>query len=209
MLNQGGGEVHRHCTPSRRLTQGVNLHKESSLFPKALAIVFSALVSICYVTGFIYDASFLEEFGLSYYEMIGSPLDYLSIGGMYLLFSYSQNLTILVFGLGVVGVCYVPLKRKFPREKVEKFIDFESVPYIIFSLAPLFLLFFLPIHSDSVTAAEKVKEESTDVICVEGEAQCINGAVLRYRDSKIIFFDSELEETRVFPDRKVISVKQD
>jgi hypothetical protein len=179
------------------------------LFPKALAIVFSALVTICYVIGFIYDASFLEEFGLSYYEMIGSPLDYLSIGGMYLLFSYSQNLAILVFGLGLFGVCYVPLKRKIPRKKVEKFVDFESVPYIIFSLVPLFLLFLLPIHSDSVAAAEKVKKESTDIICVEGEAQCINGVVLRYRDSKVIFFDSKLGETRVFPDRKVIGVKQD
>ncbi len=178
------------------------------MFPKALAIVFSALVSICYVIGFIYDASFLEVFGLSYYEMVGSPLDYLSIGGMYLLFSYSKNITILVFGLGLFGVCYVPIKRKIPREKIEKFIDFESVPYIIFSLAPIFLLFFLPVHSDAVDAAKKVKEENSDMICVDGEVQCIKGVVLRYRDSKIIFFDSELEKTRVFPDRKVIGVKQ-
>ena len=54
-----------------------------------------------------------------------------------------------------------------------------------------------------------MKEESSDLICVEGEEQCICGVVLRYRDSKVIFFDSELEETRVFPDGKVIGIKQD
>ncbi|MBU2954594.1 hypothetical protein [Marinobacter sp. F3R08] len=178
------------------------------MFPKALAIVFSLLVTASYVIGFIYDASFLEEFGVNYYEMIGSPLDYLSIGGMYLLFSYSQNLSYLVFGLGIIGICYVPCKRKLSRRSIEKYVDTESVPYVIFSLIPLMLLFFLPIVTDSKTAADEVKAKQDDAICLEGQQQCLRGSVLRYRESKVIFFESESKETRVFPDRVVLSVKQ-
>lgn len=178
------------------------------MFPKVLAIVVSLLVTASYVIGFIYDASFLEEFGINYYEMIGSPLDYLSIGGMYLLFSYSKNLSYLVFGLGIIGICYVPLKRKLSRRSVENYVDIESVPYVTLSLLPLFLLFFLPIVSDAQTAAREVKTKQEDSVCLEGKQQCLQGSVLRYRESKVIFFESEAAETRVFPDRVIISIKQ-
>lgn len=170
--------------------------------------MFSLVVTASYVIGFIYDASFLEEFGVNYYEMIGSPLDYLSIGGMYLLFSYSQNLSYLMFGLGIIGICYVPLKRQLSRRSIEKYVDIESVPYVIFSLIPLLILFFLPIVADSKAAADKVKAKQENVICLEGQQQCLRGSVLRYRDSKVIFFESESKETKVFPDRVVLSVKQ-
>lgn len=61
------------------------------MFSKILGLIFSILLTVAYVIGFIYDASYLEVFGVNYYEIMGSPLDYLSIGGMYLLLSYSKN----------------------------------------------------------------------------------------------------------------------
>lgn len=178
------------------------------MFYKILAISFSALITICYVVGFIYDASFLEEFGINYYEIIGEPLDYLSIGGMYLLFVYSKHLSVFVIGLAIFGICFVPLKRNIPRDKIEKIVDIESVPYVILSLAPLMFLLLFLVHFDAVDAAKEVRSKNTTFICVESEKECIKGAVLRYRNSKVIFFDSELKATRVFPDRKVLGVKQ-
>lgn len=178
------------------------------MFTKALMIVFSVVVTTCYVLGFIYDASFLEEFGIYYYEMIGSPLDYLSIGGMYLFFSYIQHWLYWVLGLGIIGICYVPLKRKNLRDSLEKYVHIESVPYVILSLLPILTLVFLPVVSDAQNAASKSKAKHDDSICLKGKDPCIQGKVLRYRDSKIIFFEYESKETKVFPDKVVVSIKQ-
>ena len=85
------------------------------MFFKVVSLVFSVLLGMIYVIGFLYDSAFLEKFGVNYYEMLGSPLDYLSIGGIFLLTSYANNLSFLVFVLGVIGVIYMPVKRHIPN----------------------------------------------------------------------------------------------
>lgn len=179
--------------------------KDFVMFPKILGLVFSILVTVSYVIGFMYDASFLEVFGVNYYEMIGPPLGYLSMGGMYLLLSYSNNLTLLVTVLGLVGIFYVPVKRRMPRKLVEEFVDLESVPYILFSVIPIAFLVILPVIPDAKKAAKDAIDNGSDELCVEVMPQCLSGVVLRYRDSKIIFYDSKLKETFVFSDEKLIS----
>ncbi|GAB3284803.1 hypothetical protein [Parahaliea aestuarii] len=177
------------------------------MFIKTLSLLFSILVTVTYVIGFIYDASFLEEFGVNYYEMMGSPLDYLSIGGMLLLLSYSKNITWLVFVLGIIGICYVPLKRRIPKSTLNKFIDIESLPFVVFSTIPIAFLLLIPVIPDAKKAAKEVIAAPADIICIEDEDRCFDGVVLRYRDSKIIFYNSELKETKVYTDRKLLSAK--
>ncbi len=176
------------------------------MFTKYLAIIFSILVTASYVIGFIYDSSFLDEFGINYYEIMGSPLDYLSIGGMYLLFSIAEHLMLLFGIFGLVGILYIPIKRRLRKNSIEKILDFESLPYILLSLIPFVLLLLLPVGSDSTKLAAELKSQSSDVACIEGEPACLKGEVLRYRDSKLIFYNSESKETAVYPDGRVISV---
>ncbi|WP_293267705.1 hypothetical protein [Neptunomonas sp.] len=175
------------------------------MFSKILGLVFSILLTVAYVIGFIYDASYLEEFGVNYYEMMGSPLDYLSIGGMYLLLSYSENLSLLVTVLGIIGICYMPIKRGVPKDIIEKYVDIESVPYVLFSVIPIVFLLLLPVIPDAKEDAIEAIDKANDLLCIEDEGQCFYGVILRYRASKIIFYNSKSNKTNVYTDKKLLS----
>jgi hypothetical protein len=179
----------------------------SSLFPKFVAIIFSITITASYLIGFLYDSIFLEQFGVQYYQMIGSPLEYLSTGGMYILMSYATNFTVTIFVLGFFGAFYIPIKRLLQKHSIEKYVDLESLPYILISLVPLAVLFATPVAADAKEAAAEFRRHNADVICMDAQLTCLTGVVLRYRSSNIIFYNSESSETFVFPNNLLISVK--
>lgn len=178
------------------------------MFYKNLAILFSVFVSFCYVVGFVYDSSLLEEFGVNYYEMIGSPLDYLSIGGMYFFSLYAMNLTVAFFLVGCVSIAYYPVKRQVSKRWLDKMGGVNNLGVILLGFVPFVILFLaLNVHSDSVEYAKKIKSQNKDMLCISESEKCLNGVVVKYRDSKVIFYDHEKNETRVYPDSRVSLVK--
>lgn len=176
---------------------------------KLIGTILSILITVFYVIGFLYDASFLESFGVNYYEMIGSPLDYLSIGGMYILFHYTNNLTPVVLTFGSIGVCYIPLKNLIQKHKstIEKHIHIESIPYVLVGTIPIALLLMIPVIPNAKEEANNTKSEIKDKICIDNKKECYEGVILRYRDSKIIFFNNKTQKTYVFTDKKLINAE--
>lgn len=175
---------------------------------KLASLAFSIILGAMYCIGFIYDSAFLEEFGVNYYELLASPMDYLSIGGVHLLTLYSKNISFLFFGLGTLAVFYVPIKRRIQRAHVEKFIDIESTPYILLSMLPLAFIFLIPVIPVAKEDAKEIFETGfNDLLCVEDVTPCEKGVILRYRDSKIVFYNSETKKASVYTDKRLIKAE--
>lgn len=166
-----------------------------SLFPFSIAVM--------YCIGFIYDASYLENFGVNHYEFVGGALEYLTIGGMYVLNEYAKNLTIIFLVLSVFAIAYHPIKRRIPKGLLEKNFDPESVPLILISLSSLMLIFILPVIADGKEHAKETLEKHNDYIIIK-DVGCMQGSILRYRDSKIVFYNYKLKTVSVYPDSQLL-----
>lgn len=167
-----------------------------------LKSLFPFTVGTIYCIGFIYDASYLESFGINHYEFVGGALDYLTIGGMYILDKYAHNLTVIFLSLSVFAISFHPIKRRIPAEFIENNIDLESVPLIFLSLSSLLLIFILPVIADGENDAKLTKNLNNDTILINNVG-CLTGSVLRYRDSKIIFYDNKKGMVSVFSDKQL------
>ena len=173
--------------------------------------VISALVSITYVLGFLFDAAFLEQFQFAHYELIGNPLDYFAIGGMYLLFNFTKHLTIIAIIVALIGIGFMPIKRKLNPGTIKKYVDPESIPYVLFGALPLLILVIVPVISDAKVSAEKfkgsvIKEE----VCVTYQANCFKGIVLRYREGKVVFLSKDersLNSTLIIPEKQITYIR--
>lgn len=173
--------------------------------------VISVLVSITYVVGFLFDTAFLEQFQFAHYELIGNPLDYFAIGGMYLLFNFTKHLTVIGIIVALIGIGYMPIKRKLNLNIIKRYIDVESIPYVIFGTLPLFFIVIVPVIKDALASAEQFKSsEIREEICVAYQEGCFKGIVLRYRDAKVIFLSKDkgsLNSTLVIPEKQITNIR--
>lgn len=175
------------------------------MFTKIVSLVIPIILAITTAIGFIYDSVYLEEFGVGYYELIGSPTHYISIGGIYLLHTYAGNLKLIIIVLGLIGIFYKPLTQKISKHHLERFIDTDSLPYILIASSPIILMAIIPIIQDAQQAATEATTYASDRICITGQATCYDGVILRYRENKIIFYNSESKKTDVYLEKNLIS----
>ena len=178
-------------------------------------------IGMLYVTGFIFDSAFLEKFGISYAQILGSPLDYLAIGGIYALNKFSYWGVLIVFFLLFLFAFGIGVLQKYKDDpaiftSVKRYVNSKSAPYLIASSSLVFLMswIFLVI-TDSQNYALEVFEESKknyaleafdeskknyDEICITGKDECIAGIILRYRGGKVFFYNHATEKSSIYND---------
>jgi len=179
---------------------------------KGLFGIVSTFVSITYVIGFILDAAFLEQFGFAHFELIGNALDYLAIGGIYLMFNFAKHFVYIGIFTAVVGIAYHPVKVKCNREFINKYINVDGVPYVLLGAIPLLFVVLLPVVTDAKSLADQFKNaKASEKICIAGNSECFTGRVLRYRESKVVFISKDKESynlAKVIPEKRVVSIQK-
>lgn len=145
----------------------------------------------------------MESFGINHYEFVGGALEYLTIGGIYVLNEYAKNLTVIFVLLSIFGIAYHPIKRRIPKDLLDKNFDPESVPLILVSLSSLLLIFILPVIADGKEQAKEVLQKNNDLIIIK-DVGCMEGSILRYRDSKIIFYNYKSQSVSVYTDKQLL-----
>ena len=177
---------------------------------KGIFGVMSFLVSMTYVIGFILDSAFLEQFGFAHYELIGDALDYLAIGGIYIMFNFANYFTIIGIVTAIFGISYQTIKRKCTRNFVGKFINIDGIPYVLLGALPLFFVVLFPIIEDAKSLALEFKNsEAKESICLIKKEKCNLGSIIRYRGSKVIFLSKDkgsLNLAKVIPEKQIQSI---
>lgn len=178
---------------------------------KGLFGVVSFSISVTYILGFILDSAFLEQFGFAHFELIGASLDYLAIGGIYLMFNFAKHLFVIGVLSAIIGIIYSPLKKKITPKMINWFVDVESLPYVLLGTLPLFFVVFVPVVNDAQELANKLKNsKATQEVCVKDSTTCYVGNVLRYRSSKVVFLSKSAESMNhafVIPEKQIAYVK--
>ncbi|QYJ99758.1 hypothetical protein [Shewanella psychrotolerans] len=176
---------------------------------KLASFALSAVITITYVIGFIYDASFLEAFHLSYYELLGSPLDYLTIGGMYLTSIAARNLVAVVI-LSLLSSLLAAAISNYSHLLIQMLPNRFNSTVVLLTLSPLgLILLMLVVHHSARANSENYKKDGNHIIQVEGaDGQFVShcGNLLRYRDNKTVFYLPSNDKTMVIPDKRVIQV---
>ena len=178
------------------------------MFLKIITLIVTLFIGTLYSIGFIVDSVYLEGFGISYAEILGSPLDYLAIGGVYMLNKFTKYLTLICFALACISIFVIPAFRSIKANskiytKVKAYVDFKSVPYILASFSPFLIIWMLQVIPETNEQVKGVIEKSVtlnDEICIIGETECISGTILRYRDAKVIFYNSSTKKASIYPD---------
>ncbi|QYJ95706.1 hypothetical protein [Shewanella spartinae] len=176
---------------------------------KLASFALSALITITYVIGFIYDASFLEAFHLSYYELLGSPLDYLTIGGMYLALITTKNLLAVVI-LSLLSSLLAAAISNYSHLFNQLLPNRYNSAFVLLTLSPLgLILLMLVVHHSARANSENYKKDGNHIIQVEaatGQVVSYCGNILRYRDNKTVFYIPSNDKTMVVPDKRVVQV---
>ncbi|MDN2661833.1 hypothetical protein OW492_00410 [Psychromonas sp. 14N.309.X.WAT.B.A12] len=179
---------------------------------KGIFGVVSSLVSITYVIGFILDSAFLEQFNFAHFELIGSALEYLAIGGIYIMFNFAKHFTIIGILAAIFGISYQTIKTKLTKKNVGKFINLDGIPYVLLGVSPLLFILFSPVVKDAQNLALEFKESSAkESICLINEDECQKGSIIRYRDSRVILLSKEevsFNLAKVIPEKQIKSIQK-
>ena len=176
---------------------------------KVVTLSTALVIGMLYVTGFVVDSVYLEVFGISYSEILGSPLDYLAIGGAYALRKYSYWSVTIAFFLPFLVAFGIDGLQKYKDDptkytSIKRYINSKSAPYLLASPLPIFLVILIYVvipesKSYALTDLEKSKKEY-DQIRIIGEDECIAGTILRYRGGKVFFYNHATEKTSIYND---------
>ncbi len=181
---------------------------------KVVVSILSIMVTTAYVTGFLYDAAFLEKLGITHYEMVGDSLEYLSIGGAYLFFNFASDLAVFMTLGALIGCGYIPLKRLITSKAnwVNSYIDLQSMPYVLVGLLPVLFVAIVPVINDANELADQhFKSGPNARVCKLSNQQCLEGVVVKYRAGKLIFLSKEkstYNKVVVIPEKNISSVEQ-
>ncbi|MUK28471.1 hypothetical protein [Aliivibrio fischeri] len=182
---------------------------------KVILGIVSLLISITYLLGFLFDSAFLEKFGFVYYEMVGDSLEYLTIGGMYLFGNFAAGLFWFILVSAIIGCGFVPFKRWLQEsgKNLNKFVDLESVPYILIALIPVLFIVIVPVVNDAQSLAKEYKEATKPraKVCIKDKNVCYKGIVVKYRSGKLVFLSKEednLNRIIVVPEKNILLVEQ-
>lgn len=177
---------------------------------KILSYLSIVSVSCIYAVGFIYDSALLEIFHITFYQFIGTPIEYLALGCFLLLKGFASKFLIVLYVLGVIGCGYKPLERKIQATNMSKYIDPESFPIILISLLPpmLLLLSTLTIGSGQTGGRELIAQnkntKNTIVYSKDLKEESHRGFIVRIRDGMILFYDVENSIPILVPQQNVL-----
>ena len=127
------------------------------------------------------------------------------------MFNFSKHLFWIGIVFSAVGVTYLPIKREISREFISKYIDIESIPYVLLGLLPVCFIAIVPVVNDAQKLAQEYKSmEPRELICTKTESSCKKGNVIMYRASKVIFLTYKENKkgsiVNIIPDKEVISI---
>ena len=182
---------------------------------KILAGFLSALITIAYIVGFLYDAAFLEHLGVLYYEMVGSSLEYLTIGGMFLLLNFALSFAWITVLIAIFSCAYKPA-LSYIREKefiIQQYIDVTSIPYVVFGTIPMLMIAIIPISNKANQDADEHLNSKTPRVrvCIQEPKVCYSGNVIKYREGKLIFLSKEkstYNKVLVIPEKNISMTEQ-
>lgn len=184
---------------------------------------FPAVLVLVYMAGFIYDASFLEEFGLKYFQSFGSPQDYLIFGGMVFAQIFSEmsiGFSLLILSVVIYLFISDHVTRwlvsstdsgNTPRNTHNTTLEM-LMPLLKVGLVAALFTFLIPAtfnaHKQGVADAKEIKELRTsttegnkyteDTLCLSERKGCFIGVLLRNRDGMAIFWDFDHQTLSTF-----------
>lgn len=177
---------------------------------QVLSALAAWLIASCYIAGFLHDAAYMEVFGIEHDELMGGPIEYLSTGALQV-FSAAYLYVFIAAGFvwfgALCGVVFA-LPDFVSRMKFRLSQKKDVTAGLLLICFVLWLIIFSQIIEPSKESAKNdIKHSSLkppDLLCLTPIAgECIPGMLLRYRDSKVIFFNPAEQQVLVLPEKKI------
>jgi hypothetical protein len=165
-----------------------------------LALAFMAFL---YAVGFIYDSGYLLEFGYDSIQLPASPQEYLVFGSVFVLTGVVKQFTVFFYGLGVIASGYKPIERILINSKLSRYIDIQSLPYIMTAaMLPMLILMVGTILSSGQADAKQIKRTTGNqelTFTHNKDQYTCSGSIIRNRNNMLLFYDQNSKQTILTP----------